>query len=133
MFLSVVMCGQLRQHWIDLTKSRFLSGGGGLSWPMVVRSSTRETAEAVVAGFISDQASNLGPNMLVYARGGGTENVGLAMVVIAHFIETHLLRHFILKLINSPRQARDKDRENSHKRTFSGVRDAALIPWRQAY
>ena len=33
--------------------------------------------------------------------------------------KTHLLRHLILKMIILPRQARDKDRENSQRDAFS--------------
>ena len=40
-----------------------------VAWPMVIRSSTRETAEAVVSAFIDDSARRIGPNMIKYATG----------------------------------------------------------------
>lgn len=63
--------------------SHNMTGGIGpqVNWPMIVRSSTRKTADAVVKGFISDAASQIGPNLVLYAPGGGTENAGLALVV----------------------------------------------------
>lgn len=50
-------------------------------WPFVIRSSTNETAEAVVRAFIVDSASRIGPNLVKYATGGGTENAGLAQAI----------------------------------------------------
>ncbi len=50
-------------------------------WPFVIRSSTNETAEAVVRAFIADSASRIGPNLVKYATGGGTENAGLAQAI----------------------------------------------------
>ncbi len=43
--------------------------GLAVAWPMVLRSSTRDTAETVVSGFIDDSASKIGPNMIKYATG----------------------------------------------------------------
>lgn len=50
-------------------------------WPFVIRSSANETAEVVVRAFIADSASRIGPNLVKYATGGGTENVGLAQAI----------------------------------------------------
>ena len=59
-----------------------------VAWPFNVRTATRDTAQAVVDGFMAaanfdeDQhMSGFGPNLIRYASGGGTENAGMALAV----------------------------------------------------
>ena len=55
--------------------------GLAVFWPFVIRSTPRSEAKQVVHAFISDAAGKIGPNLIKYATGGGTENAGLALAV----------------------------------------------------
>ena len=50
-------------------------------WPFVIRSVPRAFAAEAVQGFVATAANDIGPNLIKYATGGGTENAGLALAV----------------------------------------------------